>query len=144
MTVNCWPEPHVQSMIWATDSVGIQHLLFPQITSAHPNRRGINQCFDDWQTAVGAEISATGIIRDAGYKVDVMMTLFHAFEDYVGSCDSSVNGDFLWDKRYHGTNIHPYETIFLKTNRGIDPVLIERLTNWHNKGNYSSWERCPV
>jgi len=29
MTANCWPTFHVQSMIWATDSVGLSTLLFP-------------------------------------------------------------------------------------------------------------------
>jgi hypothetical protein len=29
MTANCWPTFHVQSMIWATDSIGISTLLFP-------------------------------------------------------------------------------------------------------------------
>ncbi|KAE9374790.1 hypothetical protein N431DRAFT_221630 [Stipitochalara longipes BDJ] len=29
MTANCWPTFHVQSMIWATDSIGLSTLLFP-------------------------------------------------------------------------------------------------------------------
>ncbi|KAN0103338.1 hypothetical protein V8E51_011651 [Hyaloscypha variabilis] len=43
MTANCWPTFHVQSMIWATDSIGLSTLLFPpqhalQYLSEHPVR----------------------------------------------------------------------------------------------------------
>lgn len=40
----------------------------------------------------------------------------------------------LWDKEYYGTNVHPYETIFLKSNRGIDLVGLERLSEWTRGG----------
>ncbi len=29
MTGNCWPPIHVQSMIWATDEIGMELLLHP-------------------------------------------------------------------------------------------------------------------
>ncbi|KAK0116459.1 hypothetical protein ONS95_013474 [Cadophora gregata] len=41
MTANCWPTFHIQSMIWATDLIGIETLLFPpqkalDYLSTHP------------------------------------------------------------------------------------------------------------
>lgn len=144
MTGNCWPEFHVQSMIWATDSTGIDLLLNPPPDPSKPKDKqpvGIHGCFDGWGEAVQAEVGASSVITRAGYKLDVMMTAFHGY-DYLGKCDPSHNGDVLWDKKYEGFNIHPYETIFIKTNRNIDPVMIEKMTQWVGGRNYSSWDVC--
>ncbi|KAI9746570.1 MAG: hypothetical protein M1818_000283 [Claussenomyces sp. TS43310] len=148
MTGNCWPQFHVQSMIWATDAVGVELLLFPpqptptqEIPTPEPVV-GINSCFHTWDQAVNAEIHASKIITDAGYKLDLMMTAFHGIDKYAEGCDTSVPGDVLYNGHYHGTNVHPYETIFLKTNRGIDPVLMDRLTDWTHGRNYTSWDMC--
>ena len=164
MTGNCWPQFHVQSMIWATDITGLSVLLFPPasvIAAAEaetrppslldpdqpiPSTSGINSCFHTWGTAVAAEIGASVLIKAAGYKLDVMMSAFHGKQNdgdrYENECDSRENGDVLWDKEYYGTNVHPYETIFLKSNRDIDPVGLERLTEWTRGRGYSSYQYC--
>lgn len=134
MTANCWPAFHVQSMIWATDSIGLTALL--------TSPTGINDCFHTWDSAVKAEVGASAVIKEAGYKIDVMMSAFHGDELYEEHCDGSENGDVLWDHKYYGTNVHPYETIFMKSNRDIDPVLMEKLTGWHEGANYSSYDVC--
>ena len=151
MTGNCWPSWHVQSMIWATDSLGISALLFPPKNSKLlPPKEdgtpevGINGCFHTWDEAVHAEIFATKVIKAAGYKATVMMSAFHSDAEYEEHCDSGGNGDVLWNGKYFGTNVHPYETIFLKTNRDIDPVLMERLTKWTDGSGYSSYDHCPA
>ncbi len=54
----------------------------------------------------------------------------------------SGSSDVLWDKGYFGANIHPYETIFIKTMREIDPVLIDNLSKWHLEGAQRSWDMC--
>lgn len=134
MTSNCWPQFHIQSMIWATDLIGLELLLQP---------KGIGKCFNGWQEAVNAETGATRVILDAGYTAMPMMAMFHADEEhFVDHCDSTKNGDVLFDKMYAGTNVHPYETIFIKANRGVDPITTERLTTWHNQRNYSSYDFC--
>jgi hypothetical protein len=133
MTGNCWPAFHVQSMIWATDAIGLSILLQPD---------AINQCFHDWNTAVQAEVQTTSTFQAAGYEVDTMMAAFHSDNAYIEHCDSSANGDVLWDGKYFGTNVHPFETIFLKSNRNIDPVLMQRLTEWTDGRNYSSYDFC--
>lgn len=145
MTANCWPKFHVQSMIWALDSTGVQLLLFPPKDASKAEDEqavGINKCFDGWQSAVQGEIGATSVITDAGYKIDVMMGLYHKEEHYAETCDSSQNSDPLYEGGYGGTTIHPYDTMFIKTKRGIDPVMIEKLTEWHNGRKYSSWDQC--
>lgn len=145
MTGNCWPTFHVQSMIWATDLTGIDLLLHPPadpLESEEEQPVGINGCFDGWRQAVDAEVGASSVITRAGFKLDVMMTAFHGY-DYVEKCDLSYNGDVLWDKTYEGFNVHPYETLFIKANRNIDPVMIEKMTEWTDFRKYSSWDACP-
>jgi hypothetical protein len=157
MTANCWPSFHVQSMIWATDTIGLSILL---------SRKGIHRCFHSWESAVSAEIGASALIKLAGYKLDVMMSLYHSKDKnedgneekdgkngmgkwnggsgsrYENECDSSDNGDVLWDGEYAGINVHPYETIFLKSNRDISPVVLTRLTEWTKGRGYSSYDFC--
>lgn len=150
MTANCWPQFHVQSMIWATNSTGLELLLYPPQPDTIPEglpadwkEVGINGCFHTWDEAVHAEVFSTQIIRNAGHKIAVMMSAFYSDEDYIEHCDSGGNGDVLWNGMYFGTNVHPYETIFMKTNRDIDPVLIDKLTNWKKGEGYSSYDHCP-
>lgn len=135
-------------MIWALDRVGLELLLFPPQPTGTPENPapepvvGINDCFHTWDSAVNAEVHASKIVTDAGYKVDVMMSAFHGVDNYAAKCDSERLGDVLWNGHYQGTNVHPFETIFLKTNRDIDPILMERLTTWTDGSNYTSWEMC--
>ncbi|KAJ0309142.1 hypothetical protein COL516b_003040 [Colletotrichum fioriniae] len=149
MTANCWPRFHVQSMIWATDSVGIDLLLNPPPGSSvkddfgtENDPVGLGGCYDGWNHAVHAEIGATGTFLKQGYKVDLMMTAFQKSKNYIEECDTSQNGDVLWNGKYFGTNVHPYETIFIKANRDIDPTLIEHLTTWHQASGFDSYAAC--
>ncbi|KAI9798826.1 MAG: hypothetical protein M1826_005655 [Phylliscum demangeonii] len=130
MTYNCKPARHVQSMIWATDSIGLHLLLSEQ---------GINQCFHEHDPAVHAEVGATALITDAGYGVDVMMSAFHTRPDYARSC---AHDDVLWNDKYYGFNVHPYETLFAKTNRQIAPQQLDTLTAWHDDMAFSSRQAC--
>lgn len=145
MTCNCWPSFHVQSMIWATDIAGLELLLHPPADPTKPKDQqpyGINHCFEGWDEAVRGEVGASSIITLAGFKLDVMMAAFHGY-DYVEKCDPSQNGDVLWNNAYEGTTIHPYDTMFLKTNRDIDPLMVEKMTEWTGGSKYSSWDHCP-
>lgn len=157
MTANCWPTFHVQSMIWATDSIGLSTLLFPpqhaldyldqnpirlppaanreHLPPNSPNLQlselstspiveppklttrsttvpdpsqdrslpvkayrysntihqplGINACFHTWDSAVASEVYATSVIKAAGYKVDVLMAVYHGIKEMEEgeSCD---------------------------------------------------------
>ncbi|KAK7757739.1 hypothetical protein SLS62_000117 [Diatrype stigma] len=137
LTVNCGPTPHVQSMLWATDSVGMELLLYPEAAAAASGADPFGSaedpvafggCYMDYWKAVHAEVGTTGLVRGAGYNVSAMMA---AFEDpsYMDHCEWGE--DVLYDKHYFGTNLHPYETIFAKTNRDIDPFLIDLMTKIH-------------
>ncbi|KAG9239364.1 hypothetical protein BJ875DRAFT_448537 [Amylocarpus encephaloides] len=165
MTVNCSPTLHVQSMILATDITGLEVLLYPSdktLAAYHAdppktyyqNGRslpdqvpGMNGCFHDWLSAVTAEISLTTLLHRAGYTVDVMMSGFHGVGD--GSLEAYENicvdvGDILWQNKYYGINIHPFETIFIKSNRNIAPLTLERHSEWVRASGYSSYDHCPA
>lgn len=84
------------------------------------------------------------LIRSQGYKVDVMLTSVHAYtaKEY---CDKAgPQSDHLIPGNYFGSNVHPYETIFAKANRGIDDGLLNHFTSWHLAMNETSWERCSA
>jgi hypothetical protein len=92
---HCQPIFHAQSMIWATDIIGMENPPFPINTTVeklaampywhvtepkdapeelHPP--GINSCFHTHNAAVNAEIRAAALIKDAGYESEVMMSAF--------------------------------------------------------------------
>ena len=166
MTANCWPSLHVQSMIWATDLTGLETLLsppsaivtnltlhptYPADTETEtgkklpPHYTGINSCFHTWGAAVAAEIGASALIRAAGYKIDVMMAAYHAAENYEDICEKRRDkADVLWEGRYFGVNVHPFETVFIKSNRDVDTLTIDRLTQWTKKRGYSSYDYCKA
>jgi len=72
------------------------------------------------------------------------MNAYHSSEKYEEECDTSRNGDVLTDHAYFGTNVHPYETIFLKSNRDIDPTNLEKMTEWVEGSGYSSYDYCSA
>lgn len=83
------------------------------------------------------------LIRSQGYKVDVMLTSVHAYsaEEYCEIAD--YPGDPLQPNQYFGSNVHPYEIIFAKANRGVEQTMLDLLTAWHyNMKKDASWDRC--
>lgn len=168
LSLNCWPTIHVQSMLWGLDSVGMSLLLYPpKPTPNHDKwaaelpqppdtplipiteeqkadnrtvREGINRCFHNYETAVEAEVGATPIIKANGYEIDNMLTKFKA-GGYDG-CEGHARTDAMVGKEYDGADVHPYETIFIKTNRNIDPILLDNISKWTNQINYNSSDFC--
>ncbi|CZR55863.1 uncharacterized protein PAC_05751 [Phialocephala subalpina] len=169
ITINCWPTPHVQSMLWATDRTGMSLLLQPpkssprhdgwmEVLFAHPAQfprpegyirgdsewvePGLNKCFQNRQQAVEAEIAATGIIFGAHKKVDVMLMKFQTDPDYNAHCSRLGAWDPQSNGGYDGANYHMFETMFIKTNRGIDARLLALQTGWMDRSQFSSYDYC--
>lgn len=151
-TLNCHPRIHLQSMLLATDDVGMAILLDPEIAlsasvddfyGSRADPVGFTPCFASLKKAVHAEIGITTLIESQGYAVDVVMTAPHSQGSFDEFCaEAGRPDDFLYRDGYMGTNVHPYETMFMKANREIDPVLLDRLTEWHLAGNMTSWDTC--
>ncbi|KAH8647871.1 hypothetical protein BX600DRAFT_475955 [Xylariales sp. PMI_506] len=171
LTLNCWPTPHVQSMVWATDRDGLAVLLHPPKTSPKhdkwmeklfthaadfprpddykPNKddkkwhdKGINQCFANRMQAVEAEIAATNIILGAGRRVDVLLMKMQTDRDYIGFCEKLGAWDPQGEGNYDGASIGLFETMFMKTNRGISPKSLENMSKWVDEMAYSSYDYC--
>lgn len=160
--MNCQYENHIQSMIWATDRAGLEVLLFPsnktvenlkEILAKRPLPEGaplpplgipgINSCPHLYWDAVAIEVYATSLIKAAGYKVSAMMSAYHSqsSEGYEAICEK--NGDILVpDKGYYGMDIHPFDTLFAKSNRNIAPDTLKLLTEWMDGRGYSSYDYC--
>lgn len=139
-------------MLLATDDVGMSILLDPALALSAPaddfygtaqDPVGFSPCYTTMKKAVHAEIGISSLILSQGFDIDVVMTAPHSAPSFDAFCDASGRPDDFWyEGGYFGANIHPYETVFMKANRGIDQVLLDRLTEWHLRGNMSSWEAC--
>ncbi|KFY26093.1 hypothetical protein V493_04271, partial [Pseudogymnoascus sp. VKM F-4281 (FW-2241)] len=70
MSYNCHTHAgHIQSMIWATDNVGLQHIL---------TKAGIGECFATINDAMLAEVRTTKVLRNLGFEVDNFMSVYHS------------------------------------------------------------------
>ncbi|CAD0097090.1 unnamed protein product, partial [Aureobasidium mustum] len=128
MTYNCahndgYP-PHVQSMIMATDKLGMAAIL-PKL-----------KCFENMASAVNeGETQITRWIHEAGYGTYAMMSSFTAYggvesdKVYLEHCTGS---DVLYSGEHNGTSLHPYDTI----------KVIDQLTEYVDLSGYSSYDRC--
>jgi hypothetical protein len=150
MTYDCQPHCFVQSMIIATDSIGMNILLNGKTLGLNnepdadtyintDSLTGLSACYSIKWRAISAEISLTNLIHAASYKSNVLMTAASASKTYVN--DSTVN-DVLSPGTYYGIDVHPYETIFFKANREISRGVIDKLTRIHDRAGYNSWKAC--
>lgn len=159
-------------MVWATDSEGLSLLLHPPPTSPRHDEwmetlfshaddfprpagykpssptwveQGLSQCFADRQEAVQGEIAATGIILGAGKKVDTLLTQYQTSQEHnlTAFCEPLGAWDPQSPRNYGGGSIHPFETMFIKTNRGLSPKFIESLSEWTDQMDYCSYSHCP-
>lgn len=169
MSYNCHKgEGHLQSMIWATDAVGIDQLLKPD---------AIGTCPPTMDQAQESEIRTTTVMRNAGYEVDAFLSVYHSRDkaaksnklktlsesagtsaadldttagitldepgDFWKGC---IHQDFLQPNKvnhgYYGTFVHPYENFFMKSNRHIEDTVLDLLTDWHDGMGYESYDFC--
>lgn len=124
--------PHVQSMIFATDSIGLSILLEPE---------AFGECFPTLDAAMGGEVRTTAHLRSKGYEVDVMLSVFQTEKDYK-YVECKDPNDFLFEGNYFGFNVHPFETLFVKSHRGVQERMLEKLSVWQGMSGYSSYESC--
>ncbi|KAI7785660.1 hypothetical protein LA080_006681 [Diaporthe eres] len=101
-TANCQPSPHVQSMLWATDDIGMGILLDPALAHSVPQDDhwgtvddpvGLSFCHETMDAAVHSELGSTRLITSQGYRVDVLMTAYESsagagIEEYCKNANS--------------------------------------------------------
>ncbi|TGO57296.1 hypothetical protein BCON_0067g00170 [Botryotinia convoluta] len=62
--------------------------------------------------------------------------------EYERLCTATKMGDVLIEGPHLGINVNPFETGFIKTNRYIDPVALEKLRNWMKGSKFTSYDHC--
>lgn len=155
-------------MIWATDRIGIETLLYPSdkaVTQLKANLKvqlpkglghfgrlghaGINSCPRGHKQAVVLEIMGAPLIRAAGFQAEALMSAYHGIKDYDVFCRTAAakkeglhGGDTLHPGNYWGMDIHPFDTVFAKTHRDIAPKVLQKLTEWTDTRGYSSYDYC--
>ncbi|KAL9582984.1 MAG: hypothetical protein Q9212_002980, partial [Teloschistes hypoglaucus] len=133
MSFNCAPfDRHVQSMILATDRVGLDILL-------DPASKAFATCPNGHKEAVEVEVGITTAIKKAGYKVDAMMQEFQAQDTFADTCtgeDRNYEGAYDNGVKNAGMSLHPYEMLFFKANRGISAKLVDHLTMWTDQAGF--------
>lgn len=160
MTINCVDvrPSHIQSMILATDRVGIDILLGRSDESATGTivssndtsgmtytNIGIDSCPMTMDEAVNLEVSLTSLIQSHNYTVRAMMAEYWSKLDYELDC---TNGDVnAAEGAYEGGNLGVFETLFIKTRWAVEAGQTERLTQWYNGAVDSgmsggAWDKC--
>ncbi|KAJ2906832.1 hypothetical protein MKZ38_010330 [Zalerion maritima] len=152
-SVNCRPRPHVQSMIFATDAEGMAILVDKRKSlqgglddnfGKKEDPVAFGACYETMHAAIHAEVGSTSLLRNHGYEVDAMLGALHAYDNIDEYCagEKDAGHDVYFNNRYYGFNIHPYEVVFFKANRHVDPEMLEHLTRWHLSRTDSSWDSC--
>lgn len=112
--------PHLQSMILATDRIGLGLLLENY------------KCFTSKRQAIElAEITNYKTIKDAGYDVHVFFDQFQLDRLDIDHCSHGVP-----------RKIHPLEVIFIKTSPTILPDLVAAYTEYMDESQYNSRDVC--
>ncbi|KAI8918152.1 hypothetical protein DFJ77DRAFT_284749 [Powellomyces hirtus] len=83
------------------------------------------------------EIPLTSMLKEKGYAVDALMTAATGEPELCGT------GDMNYKDRYYGMSFHPYELIFIKSNRGIDDNALKHYTKWHDNMLTTQKHSCP-
>lgn len=126
--------PHVQSMVMATDrvglEVGIQRGIFSPSIIDLSYKDAVNQ----------KELAFSSYILDAGYNIACLLSAYrdYDFRNSRQSIDFSqypyqpYDSNHYLSKQYFGLDIHPYEVIFVKTAPYATHIrpYIDKYTEW--------------
>lgn len=153
-TINChlmdkhtghFPDLHIQSMILAF-TTDIHTLIYSQLACCHSK----------WDTIFKGEVSLTRhMIRDHGYNIAVTSIFWRDFDftnqwavagrcDYLRRHTFDGNGDHNFEFGNLGTTPTPVELVFIKTNRGIDPIRLMVWTDAATRVAAKRWRVTPI
>ena len=120
---------HVQSMVLALDRPGL-HAMHPML-----------RCYDEMLEAIShGEVGSTQAVLTAGYAVAALQSSWRGFavrkdnlasDEVVRRCAAVLEdsgGDPVTPGAYLRGDVHPYEVIFIKTNRHLDANVLSRFT----------------
>ena len=136
--------PHVQSMVFVTDHVGLniafqKNILGPTLPQLSHE-----------QTSIQCEVAFSSYILDAGYNIACLLAAYRNVDfrtlkerdgmklqprpTNYGQFPSSIRANHHWGKDYYSMSPHPYEILFIKTSSWAAPNYLVLM-------NYCSWTR---
>lgn len=124
---------HVQSMVLALDRAAV-HALHPML-----------RCYEDMLEAIAhGEVGSTQAVLAAGYAVAALQGSWRGFavradnlasDEVARRCaavSEDAGGDPATPGAYFDGDLHPYEIIFIKTNRLLNASVLSRFTALHD------------
>jgi len=109
MTINIYSgTPHVQSMVMVADNIGLKLGLKATVFARRSNKDTIISV---------SEVGFSTAILKANFNIDCLAELLHGIDYRKKIVAPFEFDDVTYDNRYGGFSIHPFETIFSKTNR---------------------------
>lgn len=128
---------HIQSMVLAFDQVGLDIGISAGIFERNPIMR------ERWDIIEQKEIGFSQHILNAGYKIRPILSAY--FNSNVLPNDSIATRIHFTNNSYYGTNIHPYEVIFIKDKEGINANRdIDAYTEIHSKNFDRLSDSIPI
>jgi len=116
---------HVQTTAYCLSRESLQRLIDYGFYQEAPQ-------LDKYSIISTYEIRLSQVLISFGYKIRSICPEFNAIElskDHHDPNPTSANGDMLVDKGYWGRTVHPYEILFIKTNRSlINLEYLDRLS----------------
>lgn len=130
-------KPHIQSYCLCTDHIGLQIGLNNKIFCNEINEYGKDHNYSHLQHKIPFiefyEVGYSLLILDAGYNIKCMMRAFHNVDFRLCRRVARLtfkygdgSGDMTYNGAYFGINIHPYEVMFFKCNRGVSPDVLQK------------------
>jgi len=133
---NIWKDstyPHVQSMFLVTDKIGLNIAIQNKMFCKNKLLNSRNKCM----FVANNEIRLSLIILNAGYNINAIAPMYRDM-DYLNKSEhrklnqnNEYGGDPWYNNQYFGKTLTPYDTIFFKTNCGVNQQLLNILTNEH-------------
>jgi hypothetical protein len=119
------PYPHVQSQMFALTAAGFEFLR-DRFFLGRPLEADFTRC-----VALGEVLMSQLILREAGWNIDCLLPEYSGLDYRTVRSDinpSSRFGDPSYPGACFGRTIHPYEVVFIKTNRGLSDHEINSLS----------------
>lgn len=119
-------KPFISSAFLATDRIGLEIGINDNIFHFSTIKMNKNDII------IKKELGLSKAILKAGYNI-VSMLQYYKNVDLSKHISPISSICHLNPDRYFGININPYEIIFIKTNRNIEPLVIQKYTEWSIK-----------
>ncbi len=115
-TINYAFNPHVQSMAWATDKIGLKLLIDNQILVPNLELTNIRLVI------INHEVKMSKVILDSGYDI-YGFQLSEEVNQNQHYSNIKIHDDIHYENKYYGLTINPFEVMFVKTNRINDKYI---------------------